>query len=106
MTVDVVNKRGVSIRLACEVFQISQTCYRYNKKRSVENELITEQTIHYLLQRKGCNRVFISSKIKNGNDKRCRKNFYMRLFIAMPLTAYFRHCLQYQPLPSESEIPL
>jgi len=40
MAVDVVNKRGVSIRLACEVFQISQTCYRYNKKRSVENGLI------------------------------------------------------------------
>ena len=32
----------VSIRLACEVFQISQTCYRYNKKRSAENELIAD----------------------------------------------------------------
>jgi len=42
MAVDAVNKHSVSIRLACEVFQISQTCYRYNKKRSAENELIAD----------------------------------------------------------------
>ncbi len=42
MAVDAVNKHGVSIRLACEVFHISQTCYRYNKKCSAENELIAD----------------------------------------------------------------
>lgn len=30
--------KGISIRLACPVFQVSQTCYRYNSKRNVENE--------------------------------------------------------------------
>ena len=45
MAVDAVKKHDVSIRLACEVFQISQTCYRYNKKRSAENELIADWLI-------------------------------------------------------------
>lgn len=33
---------GISIRLACELFQVSQTCYRYEAKRNVENEQIAE----------------------------------------------------------------
>lgn len=45
MAVDAVSKHNVSIRLACEVFQISQTCYRYNKKRSAANELIADWLI-------------------------------------------------------------
>ncbi|MGJ8523509.1 IS3 family transposase ISPa195 [Carnimonas sp. R-84981] len=38
--------RGISIRLACEAFTISQTCYRYVSKRNVENE----QIAHWLLK--------------------------------------------------------
>ena len=45
MAVDAVKKHAVSIRLACVVFQISQTCYRYNKKRSTENEFIADWLI-------------------------------------------------------------
>jgi putative transposase len=30
--------RHISIRLACEIFQVSQTCYRYEAKRDAENE--------------------------------------------------------------------
>lgn len=42
MAVDAINKYNVSIRLACELFQISQICYRHNKKRFAENELIAD----------------------------------------------------------------
>ena len=35
-----VREKGISIRLACEVFSVSQTCYRYQPKFSSENELI------------------------------------------------------------------
>ena len=45
MAVDAVNKHDVSIQLACEVFQISQTCYRYSKKRSAELGLIADWLI-------------------------------------------------------------
>ena len=35
-----VQERGVSIRLACAAFQVSQTCYRYIAKADTENEEI------------------------------------------------------------------
>lgn len=37
-----VEERGISIRLACEVFDISQTCYRYEGKRNTENDEIAD----------------------------------------------------------------
>ena len=36
---------GMSIRLACETFSISETCYRYQAKLSEENELIADWLI-------------------------------------------------------------
>ena len=35
-----VQERNISIRLACELYQISQTCYRYEAQRHIENEQI------------------------------------------------------------------
>lgn len=35
-----VQQRGVSVRLACEAFKVSQTCYRYVAKTRAENEEI------------------------------------------------------------------
>lgn len=35
-----VQDRGVSIRMACQAFRVSQTCYRYVAKTDVENEEI------------------------------------------------------------------
>ncbi len=37
-----VQARGLSIRLACEAFGISQTCYRYAGKRNQENDEIAD----------------------------------------------------------------
>ena len=37
-----IDRRGLSIRLACEIFGISQTCYRYRAKLSHENALIAD----------------------------------------------------------------
>ena len=36
----VVTARGISIRLACQIFTVSQTCYRYEAKKNAENEQI------------------------------------------------------------------
>ena len=38
----VVADRGISIRLACEAFSISETCYRYQAKLSGDNQLIAD----------------------------------------------------------------
>jgi len=33
-----VTDRGVCIRAACDAFRISETCYRYERKRDAEND--------------------------------------------------------------------
>jgi putative transposase len=40
MAKHVVAVHGLSIRLACDIFSISETCYRYEAKRNAENEEI------------------------------------------------------------------
>ena len=40
-----VAQRGVAIRLACDLFTVSQTCYRYVAKRNAENEVIADWLI-------------------------------------------------------------
>jgi len=37
-----VEQRGVSVRVSCEAFGISESCYRYQPKLSVENEEIAD----------------------------------------------------------------
>ena len=34
--------RGLSIRLACQAFQISQACYRYKAQRCIEDDEIAQ----------------------------------------------------------------
>src|SRR5690554_5718718 len=37
-----VHERGVSVRLACEAFKVSQTCYRYVARNNTENDEIAD----------------------------------------------------------------
>ncbi len=37
-----VQERQIAIRLACEIFSVSETCYRYEAKRNHENEQIAD----------------------------------------------------------------
>ncbi len=38
----VVNERGLSIRLVCHAFRVSETCYRYSAKSDSDNALIAD----------------------------------------------------------------
>ncbi len=38
----VVAERGVSIRLACLIFSVSETCYRYEAEKNAENDQIAD----------------------------------------------------------------
>ena len=40
-----VSQHHVSIRLACEIFSVSETCYRYEAKNNAQNELIANWLI-------------------------------------------------------------
>ena len=47
---DTVEKRGVSIRLACAAFMISETCYRHESKNQPENESIAMWLVNLTLR--------------------------------------------------------
>ena len=42
MAQNLVREKGLSVRLACEIFGISETCYRYQAKLSGENMLVAD----------------------------------------------------------------
>jgi putative transposase len=35
-----VRDKAIPIRLACEAFRVSESCYRYQAKKNAENEII------------------------------------------------------------------
>ena len=45
MAIGAVNSHKISVRLACCIFMISETCYRYQPKLSIENEQIADWLI-------------------------------------------------------------
>ena len=45
MAKEVVQQRGLTIRVACAVFSISESCYRYEPKHDAENALIADWLI-------------------------------------------------------------
>jgi transposase InsO family protein len=42
-----VSSKDVSISLVCQAFKISETCYRYQPKLQIENEIIANQLIEW-----------------------------------------------------------
>jgi len=44
--------RGVSIALACRTFQISESCYRYERKLSGENAEIADWLVKLTINRR------------------------------------------------------
>lgn len=52
MAVKAVSQHGVSIALACRAFQISETCYRYERKLSDENAEIADWLVRLTANRR------------------------------------------------------
>jgi putative transposase len=40
-----IQEKFISIKVASQAFQVSETCYRYQPKRKVENEVIADWLI-------------------------------------------------------------
>ncbi len=47
-----INDHRVTVRLACQAFKISETCYRYDPKLSSENELIADWLLRLTITHK------------------------------------------------------
>lgn len=72
---DTVEKRGVSIRLACAAFMIGETCYRHESKNQPENESIAMWLVKLTLRhrRRGFGLCFLYLRNERGfewNHKR------------------------------------
>ena len=52
MAVNAVETRAVSIALACQTFQISETCYWYKRKFDDENAEIADWLVRLTVNRK------------------------------------------------------
>ena len=52
MAEEAVQRQGVSIALACRTFQISETCYRYERKLSDENTEIADWPVRLTANRR------------------------------------------------------
>ena len=52
-----VTNKSISVRLACAIFVVSETCYRYQAKLSAENSLIADWLVQ--LSHNQRNRVFV-----------------------------------------------
>ncbi len=46
MAVRAVKEYGISIRMSCKAFAISETCYRYQAKLNDDNALIADWLLH------------------------------------------------------------
>jgi putative transposase len=45
MSLKAVQDKGIPICLACSIFSVSETCYRYEAKSNAENDLIANKLI-------------------------------------------------------------
>jgi len=63
-----VKTRGISIRLACEAFGISETCYRYQAKLSDENAYIADWLIRLTHNQKNWGFGLCFSYLRNVRD--------------------------------------
>ena len=94
MAKNAVQHKGVAIRLACEAFRVSESCYRYESRQNAENEAIANWLLRltdkhrnwgfglcflYLRNVKPFNPNFPLARISNGSHWRkwliCLKNW-------------------------------
>ena len=115
MAVNAVETRAVSIALACRTFQISETCYRYERKFDDENAEIADWLVRLTVNRKtwGFGLCFLYLRNVKGyewNHKRvyriyCELELNLRIRPRKRLRAYpfypnsgFPNCLIYDSL--------
>jgi putative transposase len=72
MAVEAVANRGVSIALACRTFQISESCYRYERQLGDENAVIAEWLVKLTINHRiwGFGLCFsLTGRLMQGNDR-------------------------------------
>jgi putative transposase len=76
MAKQAIHDHRVTIRLACQAFKISETCYQYDPKLSSENELIADWLLRLTTTHKQwalacalC--IYVTPKTLNGTTSVC-----------------------------------
>ena len=80
-----VQERGISIKLACEAFQVSDTCYRYQPKRRAENDVIADWLIRLTENRRNWDFGLCYLYLRNVKGYRWNHKRVYRIYKALEL---------------------
>ena len=86
MAVRAVARRGVSIVLACRTFQISETCYRYERKLSDENAVIADWLVRLTTNRRAWGFGLCFLYLRNVKSFGWNHKRVYRIYCALELT--------------------
>jgi putative transposase len=50
----IVKEHGISVRPACQILTMSETCYRYEARKNVENERIADRLLRLMDNYRNC----------------------------------------------------
>ena len=71
-----VRDKAIPIRLACEAFRVSESCYRYQAKNNAENEIIA--ALHHKRGTKVFIKLVFSTNFFNRGNTNVPSRFYPR----------------------------
>jgi len=79
MAKEVVAQRGISIRLACQVFTVSESCYRYETKLNAENARIADWLLRLTYNNRSWGFGLCYLYLRNVNGFQCNHKPQARL---------------------------
>ena len=103
MATKAVKERGICIRLACQAFRISESCYRYERKLDAENEEVATWLIKLTDNNRNwgfglCYLYLRNLKGFKWNHKRVYRVY--KELVTCPLEAYHLNCPPPLALPN------
>jgi putative transposase len=80
-----VQEKGVSIKIAYQAFQVSETCYRYQPKRTAEDEVIADWLIRLTKNRRNWGFGFCYLYLRNVKGYRWNHKRVCRIYRELEL---------------------
>ena len=85
MAYEAVTQKAVSIRFACDAFQISETCYRYQHQSEDDNKLIIDRLLILLMHILIGNLVCFFAYIRNVKGFKFNHKWVYRIYCELAL---------------------
>ena len=83
-----VTKRGVWIRVACQAFGISESCYRYERKLDAENAEVANWLLRLTDNHRNCGFGLCYSYLRNVKGFKWNHKRVYRIYKASPANAW------------------